>query len=41
MTKEELNKLIILNTNIKTGEPLFFWFHIRTCLKLFMKKVIQ
>ena len=22
MTKEELNKLIILNTNIKTGEPL-------------------
>ena len=23
MTKEELNKLIILNTNIKTGEPLF------------------
>lgn len=40
MTKEELNKLIILNTNIKTGEPLF-WVHIRTCLKLFMKKVIQ
>lgn len=26
MTKEELNKLIILNTNIKTGEPLFFGF---------------
>lgn len=24
MTKEELNKLIILNTNVKTGEPLFF-----------------
>ena len=41
LPKEELNKLIILNTNIKTGEPLFFWFHIRTCLKLFMKKVIQ
>lgn len=26
MTKEELNKLIILNTNIKTGEPPIFGF---------------
>lgn len=24
MTKEELNNLIVLNKNYKTGEPLFF-----------------
>ena len=40
MTKEELNNLIVLNKNYKTGEPLFL-YHIQTYLKLLMMTLIQ